>query len=483
MLNNSTSVCMSDPILEYSRAPSVEIVGFEPIKGVLKEVPLANQGLTFSAPFYVQPFLGKFERMSRNNSSGGRRVWKNWEHYKMLSEITNKSLRVYHPTDVGGSNAIGEGIYGEWCYFGTHQDPLFGWVGYGGADTPYEGLPAMYDPDLPGGWFSPPPVDLESLKMRGLKALLPKMKQELSLVNSLIELKDLKSLARSATKTLLLAKSVLTRTGHTRSLKDAYKVSFRDIKGKSRRFLRGVSEYYLQYAFGILPLVSDICAIYRTVQLAEKRMNRLVANSAKTHVRHYTVMLDEYSPSDEFYVYPLNSVYNYTYPRVVGLNGARRIVTPESSKFHLQIEYNYNYTQYQIEHARLNAFLDSAGILSIPSIVWNAIPWSFVVDWVAGIDQFIAQTSWAASRPVINIHRALWSIKRSRRVTCSRDVAYNSLGLPQQISLPVSASKETSFRRTLWMPTDSSVILSGLNSNEFSLGAALVFSRRKHHKR
>lgn len=469
-----------EPRIKYSREASVESVGFSAVDGSVYPIDNPSVRLPVSHPFYVQPFVSLYE-VRTPNSGTKRRDWKNFQHYKRAGSLTESPLRIPHSTDLYGSNAIGEGVNGEWYYLGYHQDPLFGWVGFGGPDNPTEGLPLMYDPRPEVNGFITPPEELDTLKQTALSVVLPSMKQELSAVNSLLELKDLRSLARTAESVMSRSATILQRVGRGRTLKQATKLDWARIKRLAVRTSQTVASQYLEYSFGIAPLLSDIRGLFATIDLAYKRMNRLVAGAAKTRIRHYTVSLNEFSDSDQTYSYPLNYVYNYTYPQVVGLNSSRRIVKSSPSKFHLQIEYTYWFTQYQVEHARLNAILDSLGVNELPSIIWNAIPWSFVADWTVGVNRWLDQYSHAASRPLISIRRCLWSIKRHRLISTSKTVGINTIGLKYYQGVPTSVVTETAYRRERWQPTTNSIESGGLSLKEFSLAASLAIANAKRH--
>jgi hypothetical protein len=149
--------------------------------------------------------------------------------------------------------------------------------------------------------------------------------------------------------------------------------------------------------------------------------------------------------------------------------------------FHVQVQYNYSYTGYQVEHARLLGQLDSLGINLNPAIIWNAIPWTFVVDWVLGVGPYLDSLKSENMKPLINIRQALWSITRKRRivVTISQHNAGEVIWTGQ-----MPAVEQSAYRRSLNLPSMSSIESSGLTAKEVSLGAALVIvqsrKRSKH---
>jgi hypothetical protein len=305
--------------------------------------------------------------------------------------------------------------------------------------------------------------------------MLPRIKSELSLINSLIELKDFKTVGRTVSN---LRKTVATLGKRVR-------------RGQTlKQVLRSSADSYLQAQFNFLPLISDINGFIAAVYRAERRMNDLVTRSGRPRDMHFAYKWQElpastYASGSGTYRYKVRNS-TPTWPgdnQISTSTFLERFSYSEPSSFHAQIQYNYNYTEYQLVHARMNAFLDSLGINYNPAIIWNAIPWSFVVDWVFGVSQWLNQFKVGMMDPKINIRRYLWSIKRSRRIIVQHsDVNYITPGTHRNPYVPYPTVTEEAYRRSVALPTASSIVSGGLNFKEFSLGAALVISRRRRRK-
>ena len=127
--------------------------------------------------------------------------------------------------------------------------------------------------------------------------------------------------------------------------------------------------------------------------------------------------------------------------------------------------------------------LDALGANLNPAIIWNAIPWSFVVDWVINVSQWLSTQRVGFMDPKINILRYLWSVKRVRSIIVQRkafapdyiDGPYKQVSGP----VPLPTVRESAYCRVVGLPSEHSILTSGLNANEFSLAAALVISRRR----
>lgn len=366
--------------------------------------------------------------------------------------------------------------FGAYWYVGSVPDAYFRYgSNFGGAGEFNSGLPG-FDIPRPDGGFVPPPDSLDLLLQRGVTAMMPKIKSELSLVNSLIELKDF-----------------LTLRGTIESVKEIVMTKFTLRHGLPLRDLfRAKSDVYLQYRFNIAPLLSDISGIYRSLTRVERRVNDFVSRSGRPRTSHFEMRLSESSenasevvqclPVDFKWVpngTPIGAFSN------IGPTFEQRLTETEPTTFHVQIQYNYNYTNYQLVHAQVLGMLDSLGFNLNPAIIWNALPWSFVVDWVFGVSRWLDRFKVAALEPKINILRCLWSVKRRRRIQVLGTSAYY-LNDVDPATPPASLARptvvETAYRRSNFSMTGSLIESSGLSPTEISLGAALVLSRRRRPK-
>lgn len=374
------------------------------------------------------------------------------------------------------------------------------------------------------------PAGLRTLVDASLKTCLPSIKSELSLINSIIELKDFRTLGRTlASSASLFRKLTENRAGsHLLSnVKDRLTTdvlressvtvvrmrSKEDIKKAVRdnphAFLRSTfdvddgltlrealhstADGYLQAKFNLIPLFRDIMAIQKAIRDVGKQINWLVNNQGKRQMKHYAHrwLNGEYSGANQV-IGPLT----YTLGQFAGSAGTgtgmyrsyahslkfeRRVIV-DPSHFHAEIEFNYYFTQAQTEHAQLYGLYDALGINLDPAIIWNAIPWSFVVDWLFSVSKWLSRRKVLNLEPGINISRYLWSWKQTRRVVTFFESTTNLTPRPARTYLPTLY--ETIYRRDIKMPSRTdSLFGSGLSSQELSLGAALIITSALHPSR
>lgn len=449
--------------------------------------PVANPDMYdvdyFQSPIYVWPYKSYEERILTDNHSSDK--WKSCEHFKSacgtayMTGSRVSSLR-YASDD------------SEVC-FGEMRNPYSAYWGEFGANHRLDlGLDAFFVARPDG--FIPAPGDLDSLNAMALKTMLPGIKTELSIVNSLYELKDFRSLAKSAanlTRRLYKSRSLWStiKSPKNSSISRLWKEISKTWDDRKRKFatavaddrvgryvLKEASSNFLQWKFAILPLISDIKALMRAMSATEKALNRLISQEGRVQSKHFAWRWSEFNDSESLSDWSsLKDRYNDLWS---GVRWGRRVIHNPTT-FHAQIEYNYNYTQYQREHARVLAFLDATGLHQSVNIIWNALPWSFVIDWVVGVNRYLDQFTVGALEPRINILRYLWSVKRSRQIFVTRQTRYDTgfaSGTVDTNVVSLPPVSQSAYRRTVGLPSSSSISTSGLNIDEFTLAAALVFA-------
>jgi hypothetical protein len=346
---------------------------------------------------------------------------------------------------------------------------------YGALGKPIRGLPLLYDPSSNFHCIAAP-EDLSGLLAVALKTMVPKIQAELSLPNSIYELKDMKSVPKTIESIRLL-------TGTAGKLAKVL------VEKTTRNKLRWGSDVYLQYKFNVKPLISDVSSIYAALSRTERRINDFISRQGRPKVAHFQRNLCEYKNSYE--KSPPSSLRQpigwASTAMLDGSSSSERFVNYKPSVFHAQIEFSYYYSRFQAEHARLLSLLDAYGINFNPAIIWNALPWTFVLDWLIGVSRFLNELHLGLMDPEVCIHRALWSIKRSRSILVQTSVStpsnYGTVLPTQTLVHPMTT--ETAYRRELWNWKDAATSLttSGLSLTEASLAAALGFSRRGRKRR
>lgn len=398
------------------------------------------------------------ERELADEITRGFGAWTSFQHYKRSAKKGSivKATVERLPHDYWGDQYES---HEWWSRFHVASQALWSGVPYGFSDYPTIGIGEMFD-IREGRLYIVPPTDVDDLRGKCVQRILPQVKEELSSLNSLYELKDIETLSRSA----ILLGNTLDKVIKMRP--SGLIKMMRAVPWKNLR--RVASDVYLQYKFNIAPFISDHKAFIASFRAFQKKAQRLVTESATVRTRHTTVVLPGLVHEEEESASRLlGSIYN----TVEFWGRQARRVQVEPSKFHVEIQYSYYYTDFQKRHAAGLTLLDLLGVNLNPAILWNAAKWTFAVDWVGKVSNYLDRLKMANMEPVIIIHRCLWSHKLTRHTACYVRTDQNGI-------VPVSTVLETSYSRNLFVPDSHWFETSGLNSTEWSLIAALAGSRR-----
>lgn len=421
---------------------------------------------------YARPAIPSLiEHYTGPNPSKGM-TWTNFQHYKWwMAPLSEGSYLLPY--------------YSAWPntgdrYWLARFPTWFGWTQHSGTGSI---MPPsyLYVPSLSGDIVSPP-GNLEDLKQRAIKSIMPGIKAEMSVLNSLYELKDFRGMVRAVTNKVLRIRNLTAKLpakywgravladlqrGWQRYIRSLQKES---VGGLHLRGAGIAASNYLQWKFAIAPLIKDVQSARNALKSLEKKLNRLVTNEGRVRTGHWTTHFEE--AHDESRSDPYSLSYPLYLPVTVASSTERDACTVET-RFHCEIRYNYNLTNYQREHARMLSLMDAFGVNYNPAHIWNAIPFTFVLDWIIGVNQYLEQFNVGHMDPKINVLGALWSVLKTRKVSWAK-AHYTPLPLIHTTKLSMPLIEEEAYRRQLFMPGSSSLLGSGLSSSEFTLGAALV---------
>lgn len=434
----------------------------------------------FLSPYGRPDIESVFEAYSGPNPSHGQK-WTNFQHYKRWMAPPG-SGEYYLPYVVAWPNTGDR-------YWSGRFPTYFGWVQHSGLGHVMS-TKLLYNPQSDGSFVITPP-NIEDLKQRALKSIMPGIRSNMSLINSILELKDFKGEVKAVRRLSKSLWSMVTKLPPdmwvrlpARAITQKWKAYIARLKKMSGGQLASVSarelaSNYLQWKFAIAPLISDVAAVRRSLASLEKSVNRIITNEGKVRTGHWSTGQESLSGEirkSSFNLGPPLNPYLSVTSELTAQTG------PAVTTFHCEVRYNYNLLDYQREHARTLSLLDQLGVNVNPAIIWNAIPFSFVVDWVLDVQSFLDQFKLSNMRPVINVLGALWSARYERSTDWEKShTAPPGVDCTTRISMP--RINEEAYIRTLFMPGYSSLLASGLSSSEFTLGAALVIARNRRKAR
>jgi len=176
-----------------------------------------------------------------------------------------------------------------------------------------------------------------------------------------------------------------------------FKQMFR-LWNRNKRFISNVGGGYLNYQFGWKLFVKDVLDIYEKLKTTEKRLNDYKSQQGKLLVRHFTVKLAEEEVENTN-----NSV-----------SDENRKVSVRNKLFFCTMKYRYTVPaldRHSNEVVKYLAWMDSLGLKLTPGVIWEAIPFSFVVDWFINVGDYLNQLDSDNLDSVIEIVDFCYSIK------------------------------------------------------------------------
>jgi len=383
-------------------------------------------------------------------TESGLGSWHECEHYK-------KTTSLHRPTQVWSIGPFSGNPAKYYSY--TANLPCWVWdnissgdpQSLGSAIYPILGLQSLvaWASDRPTIYR---PTNVDQLCAQGMQALMPGIKPKLSLINSLIELKDLKTIAKTISGAIALLKGAFTSNGSV-----------------ARSAVAASADVYLQQEFNAKPLVRDVFNIYKALTNVREQLDKLYRNELKYITAHWQIPLTDFANVSESKTLKSGDYY--------GGHLLSRSTNIKEARFCITVDYAYDLRGISRERALVDGMLDYLGVNLNPAIIWNAIPWSFVIDWMLGISQWLNQMKIRNIEPYTVIYRSMYSIKVIRQINTYVRIHQNG---PEVTTVPVCTLDETAYCRSFFDPNViRSLTQSDLSVNEFVLASALMASKAK----
>lgn len=315
----------------------------------------------------------------------------------------------------------------------------------------------LYDRDpLSTTWSGLPrlsvvtPTDWRSNAPRAIAAMWPEVKSIVSTLNFTIEIPQTKDLARLLPRLVRLARNKR--------------------KSTLRKLLAGSSDALLASEFGIRPLIGDLQALASVISHAKKEVNRLLSNEGKELVSHYRMGVPvDGSRTDT--IQPYNDTLGNKFD-------VTRVYTSAASVYTGTLRYSIKFDSKMRAHAHTLGLLDALGLQFNPKFVWDAIPWSFVIDWVAKVGNLLEQLKTSNLAPQVIITDYCHSYKR--QFSIEQFIAFGVTNPQKFPAALVSTWAYSYYIREPAVPNTSLYLYgSGLSPRETILGVALALQRLK----
>jgi hypothetical protein len=303
----------------------------------------------------------------------------------------------------------------------------------------------------------------------------PSFQKDNSLVNFIHEMRDFKG----------LAKAIWNRIGNPR---EGWSNIISELVGfkKSDEPMAKLAKGHLQYSFAWAPLYRDVASLCSAVMGFKARYTEIVKRANVPQQSYYgTDVLEADLATTNVgsgRVFPTNWYGGATFEWYWNVNK----VHTDRIRYHATMRYRYPLPEVlNSSWGKLFALMDSLGVNANLAIIWNAIPFSFVVDWLVNIGRLLDSLRVENVTFQTEILDFCHSVKTSVNLEASAYVReFNS-----KVPLPgtgvflgrVTASRYV--REVGLPPLFQTLTATGLSVREFLLGSSLIRSRRRQRRR
>lgn len=257
----------------------------------------------------------------------------------------------------------------------------------------------MGENTTPRGTLPEMPADIPFPDISGdaFVSMYPEVETEVSLVNFIYELKDLRKLASTLNSVKRVWNLLLGR-------------------GKPTYKMGDITDVYLANEFGVQPLVSDIRSIIGSAQNIQTKFLKYFGDQNKVLRRHYT---RRYHPDSV--PWSLSSEFDTPYGSPTTHRGKHTCGVPEVT-YTATMVYSYSLPGLGplSGHALTDVYrelylLDLYGVQLNPRIIWDAIPFSFVVDYFVRVGDWLDQFKKRNLNPDVVVWEWIESIRYTVR--------------------------------------------------------------------
>lgn len=252
-----------------------------------------------------------------------------------------------------------------------------------------------------------PIVSLGDLSFEALESMSPSMKQNVSLSNFLFELGDVKQMFH--------------------------------LWSKHRSTIYNLASLDLNWNFGWKPFVSDLRKIFLGMLTFEDRLADFIRRSGVPNRRHFqrTVSLDPViTDGTDYFMSGTTQIYK-KYETVYS-----------NCSYHALMDYAYTLRKMSYQRLRILAMLDTLGLTLYPSQIWEAIPWSFVIDWFVNVGSYLESYESSMVDPELSIVGFMHSLKYE----CTQNLSYRMFGSSGNAWYDVASHEITSYQRAKSRP-------------------------------
>jgi hypothetical protein len=158
-----------------------------------------------------------------------------------------------------------------------------------------------------------------------------------------------------------------------------------------RKFRKGISGDFLNYSFGWMPTISDFKAIYESCVSFEKLLRDYKSRSGSQQVRHFQKILPD--------------ITEQRYPGTPNAPHTELLCkrTISNRVYNATMKFTYSIEGIDQGFDKLRAVMDVFGLKFGMAVIWEAIPYSFLIDWFLNVGDYLGQFDTDALNSVVHV--------------------------------------------------------------------------------
>lgn len=317
-------------------------------------------------------------------------------------------------------------------------------------------------------------VDWVSLSQQALNSMMPSFNEGNSLLNFVYEMKDFKR----------LAKAIWNRIGNP---SQGLRPIIDEIRGfkSNESTLAKIAKGNLSYQFAWRPFVSDIRDLYKTIANFKRRYVEVVKRANKPQQRYWGAWIAGTGNSETLYASGNSRPGSW----IGGYNAEMAWFTYRGEspgiRYHATLRYRYPLpVELGTSFGRLLALGDALGLNQNLAHIWNAIPYSFLVDWLVNVGSALDRLrvdNVQFKTEILDFCHSVKVERRGRLVIIPR-IAFTNL--PVGSGITAADVTKSYYERRVGIPNIRAAIqTSGLSLNEVLLGGSLVGAKLEPPRR
>jgi len=318
-----------------------------------------------------------------------------------------------------------------------HERKINSWIPFNGSlfSTSQKAVVTNYFQNhyvsFPNPSVTNSPVCDPGFNARAFEAMFPTLEQGLSLTNFLLELTDVKHVLPLFTKW----------------------------RGISRK----IAEGHLMYAFGVRPFLQDVKKLYEVITDHDRIIQNFLERRGTIQKRYYR----EIDPTIRTDTGWCATAHQHLQTRVV---------VKETREQHATMTYKFDCPDLDTRALKVKALREMLGLRLTPSVIWEAIPFSFVVDWFFRVQDFLESQEEALIPVTIEVMDYSISCKTTYSYTGDWHMWLTGCGPPWS-AVPCYRGSGKTYRRWRALPDtsgDTFINRGQYGLNQLALSASLL---------